>query len=51
MISPKRIYSLEFDNNIQMQELKLMIKKAAHLKRNFKLLSNGEEYSQYNEEL
>ena len=51
MISPKRIYSLEFDNNIQMQELKLMIKKAAHLKRNFKLLSNGEEYSQYNEEI
>ena len=51
MISPSRIYSLEFDNNIQMQELKLMIKKAAHLKRNFKLLSNGEEYSQYNEEI
>ena len=48
----ERIYTLEFDNNIQMQELKLMIQKAAHLKRrNFHLFSNGEEYTQYNTEI
>jgi hypothetical protein len=48
----ERIYTLEFDNNIQMQELKLMIQKAAHLKRrNFLLFSNGEEYTQYNTEI
>ena len=48
----ERIYTLEFDNNIQMQELKLMIQKAAHLKRrNFHLFSNGEEYIQYNTEI
>ena len=35
-----------------MQELKLMIQKAAHLKRrNFHLFSNGEEYTQYNTEI
>ena len=48
----ERIYTLEFDNNIQMQELKLMIQKAAHIKRrNFHLFSNGEEYTQYNTEI
>ena len=48
----ERIYTLEFDNNIQMQELKLMIQKAAHLKRrNFHLFSNGEEYTQNNTEI
>ena len=51
IVSPQRVYTLDFDHNIQMQELKLMIEKAAHLKRRtFKLFSNGEEYSQYNEE-
>ena len=51
-INEKRIYTLEFDHNIQMKELKLMIQKAAHLKRKtFKLFSNGEEYTQYNEEI
>jgi len=51
IISSNRIYTLDFDHNIQMQELKLMIQKAAHLsKNNFKLFSEGEEYTQYNEE-
>lgn len=51
-LNEKRIYTLDFDHNIQMKELKLMIQKAAHLKRNtFKLFSNGEEYTQYNEEI
>ena len=51
-ISSTRIYTLDFDHNIQMQELKLMIQKAAHLKRkNFRLFSNGEEYTDYNEEI
>ena len=48
----KRIYTLDFDQNIQMYELKLMIQKAAHLRKNtFRLFSNGEEYTQYNEEI
>ena len=48
----ERIYTLDFDHNIQMQELKLMIQKAAHLRRNtFRLFSNGEEYTEYNEEI
>ena len=52
IVSKERIYTLEFDNNIQMQELKIMIQKAAHLKRrNFRLFSEGEEYTQYNQEL
>ena len=51
-ISSTRIYTLDFDHNIQMQELKLMIQKAAHLRRkNFRLFSNGEEYTDYNEEI
>ena len=40
IVSPQRVYTLDFDHNIQMQELKLMIEKAAHLKRRtFKLFS------------
>ena len=52
-ILPKeRFYTLDFDHNIQMQELKIMIQKAAHLKRrSFRLFSNGEEYTQYNQEI
>ena len=47
----KRIYTLDFDQNIQMQELKIMIQKAAHLrKNNFRLFSNGEEFTDYTEE-
>ena len=49
-----RAYTLEFDNNIQMYELKAMIQKAAHLnRRTFRLflLSNGEEYTKYNTEI
>ena len=52
ILANKRIYTLDFDHNILMQELKLMIQKAAHLRRNtFRLFSNGEEYTQYNEEV
>ena len=48
----ERIYTLDFDHYIQMQELKLMIQKAAHLRRNnFRLFSNGQEYTQFNEEI
>ena len=48
----ERIYTLDFDHNIQMQELKLMIQKAAHLRKNsFRLFSNGEDYTPYNEEI
>ena len=51
IISPSRIYTLEFDQNISMNELKMMIQKAAHLSKiNFRLISNGEEYTNYNEE-
>lgn len=47
----ERVYTLDFDHNIQMQELKLMIQKAAHLRKNtFSLFSNGEKYTDYNEE-
>ena len=45
-------YTLDFDHNISMDELKLMIQKAAHLKRkNFRIFSNGEEYTQYTTEI
>ena len=47
-----RFYTLDFDHNIQMNELKLMIQKAAHLKRNnFRIFSEGKEYTQYNSEI
>ena len=47
-----RFYTLDFDHNIQMNELKLMIQKAAHLKRNnFRIFSEGKEYTQYNLEI
>ena len=49
--SLNRIYTLEFDQNIEMQELKIMIQKAAHLKKNtFSLYCEGEDYTQYNDE-
>jgi len=52
VISKTRIYTLDFDHNLQMKELKLMIQKAAHLrKKNFRLFSNGEEYTQYEDEV
>ena len=51
IVSNNRIYTLDFDQNIQMKELKVMIKVAAHLqKNNFRLFSEGQEYTQYNEE-
>ena len=49
--STTRYYTLEFDQNIQMSELKLMIQKAAHLRKNsFMLFSEGQNYTQCNEE-
>ena len=51
IVTNTRIYNLEFDQNIQMKELKIMIKVAAHLKKtNFRLFSEGQEYTQYYEE-
>ena len=48
----QRIYTLDFDHNIQMQELKLMIQKAAHIRnRSFRIFSSGNEYTQYNKEI
>ena len=52
VVSKTRIYTLDFDHNLQMKELKLMIQKAAHLrKKNFRLFPNGEEYTQYEDEI
>ena len=49
IVSNKKRYTLEFDQNITMTELKLMIQKAAHLRENsFILNSKGEEYSKFN---
>lgn len=51
IIKTTRIYNLEFDQNIEMRELKTMIQVAAHLKKkNFRLFSDGEEYTQCNDE-
>ena len=51
IISNSRTYTLEFDQNIEFRELKTMIQVGAHLKKNnFRLFSEGEEYTQYNEE-
>ena len=51
MLSINRVYNLEFDQNITMFELKLMIQKAAHLpSKNFRIFSHGVEYTKYNEE-
>ena len=52
VLSPQKIYTLDFDQNISMSELKLMIQKAAHLRpKTFKLLSNGIEYTNFNDEI
>ena len=51
ILKPQKIYTLEFDQNISMSELKLMIQKRAHIRsKNFRLFSNGEEYTKYNDE-
>ena len=51
IVTNSRIYTLEFDQNIQMKELKTMIRVAAHLrKNNFRLFCDGQEYTQYHEE-
>ena len=51
IVTNTRIYNLEFDQNIEFRELKEMIKVAAHLKKNnFRLISDGEDYTQYNDE-
>ena len=42
IISNRRVYNLEFDQNIEMKELKIMIQVAAHLKKNnFRLFCEG----------
>ena len=44
-------YTLEFDQNIKMEELKIMIQKAAHLRKNtFNLYCKGVDYTPYNSE-
>ena len=51
ILTEKRIYTLEFDQSITMLKLKMMIQKAAHLRKNsFSLISEGENYTKYNEE-
>ena len=52
LVGNSRVYTLEFDQNIQMKELKIIIQVAAHLKKNnFLLISeDGQEYSKYHEE-
>ncbi len=51
ILSNTRVYTLDFDQNIQMKELKTMIQVAAHLKKNnFRLFSESQEYTKYNEE-
>lgn len=51
IFSNTRIYTLDFDQNIQMKELKTMIQVAAHLrKNNFRLFCEGQEYTNYYEE-
>ena len=52
LVGNSRVYTLEFDQNIQMKELKIMIQVAAHLKKNnFLLISeDGQEYSKYHKE-
>ena len=49
IINDKRIYTLDF--NIEMKELKIMIRAAAHIKKNnFRLFCEGKEYTKYNQE-
>ena len=51
IVTNSRIYTLEYDQNIEFRELKEMIRVAAHLKKNnFRLFCEGEECTQYNEE-
>ena len=51
IITETRIYTLEFDQNIEMKELKIMIRVAASIKNhNFRLFCEGKEYTDYNQE-
>ena len=51
IVTASRIYNLEFDQTIQMKELKTLIQVAAHLKKsNLRLFSDGKEYTNFNEE-
>ena len=51
IVDGSHTYSLEFDQNIQMKELKFMIQVAAHLKKNnFRIFMDGQEYTNYHEE-
>ena len=51
IVTNTRVYTLEFDQNIEFRKLKEMIRVAAHLKKNnFRLFSDANEYTQCNEE-
>ena len=51
IVTEKRIYNLEFDQDIEMKELKVMIRVAAHLRNtNFRLFCEGKEYTEYDQE-
>ena len=51
IFSAKKIYILEFDQNILMKDLKSMIKKASHLvSKNFRIISEGSDYTKYEKE-
>mgnify|MGYP002624525833 CR=1 FL=1 len=48
ILSSDKIYTLEFDQNIEIRELKTMIQKAAHLEKiSFSLFSEGRDYTSY----
>ena len=52
ILQNNRTYTLEFDHNIQIKDLKILLQKIAHLNINkIRIFSNGEEYTEYNEEL
>ena len=51
VVTEKRVYTLDFDQNIEMEELKMMIEKAAHLHKNsYGLFIKGVDYTHYTNE-
>ena len=51
VVTENRMYTLEFDQNIQMEELKMMIEKAAHLRKNsYGLFIKGVDYTNFTNE-
>ena len=52
IVTNPRVYSFDFEQNIAMEDLKLMIHKASHLFQNkFRIFSNGIEFISYNSEI